>query len=88
MNIRFKIILRRTGRISAIALVILAGFIFSANSVQSSAEYTEGESPMQKILNSPQWDGKRFKQIIPMVNPSFTQMIRDHDIAQGTCKRE
>jgi len=77
MNIRFKIILRRTGRISAIALVILAGFIFSANSVQSSAEYTEGESPMQKILNSPQWDGKRFKQIIPMVNPSFTQMIRD-----------
>lgn len=32
---------------------------------------------MEKIMRSPQFDGKRFKQIIPMASISFTEMMRD-----------
>lgn len=76
MNIRLNKALRKTGRVSMIVMVIMAGFVFSANSVQSSAEYKEGESPMEKIKRSPQFDGKRFKELVPMKNPSVSGMLK------------
>lgn len=77
MNIHLNKTLKKTGKILLVLLVILSGLTFSANSVQSSAQYKEGESPMEKIIRSPQFDGKRFIQRVPMKTPSFSEMFKE-----------
>lgn len=77
MNIRVNSTLRGTGLIVALLVLLVAGSTVTVNSVYSAAEYKEGDAPLSKILNSPQYDGKRFKQIIPMKDPSLMNMMKD-----------
>jgi len=72
MNIRLKYILKKMGTISISLLVILLGSIFTINSVLSAAQYDQGEHPLNKIQNSPQYKSGKFSNPLPWDDkPSF-----------------
>ena len=72
MNIRLNKKLGRPGKISIVILLILAGSLFTINSVLSAAEYSTGENPLTKINASPQYQNGKFINPRPWNDkPSF-----------------
>ena len=75
MNIRLNKSILKPGRLILVLLLILAGSIFTINSVLSAAEYDTGADPLKKINSSPQFVDGKFTNPIPWnETPSFSTL--------------
>jgi L-ascorbate metabolism protein UlaG (beta-lactamase superfamily) len=72
MNIRLNKSINRPGKIIITVLLILTGSIFTINTVLSAAQYDQGDNPLNKIQNSPQFkNGKFTNPRVLEMNPGF-----------------
>jgi len=77
MNIRLNIKLKRPGKIIIALMLILAGSIFTINTVLSAAQYKSGDNPLNKIQASPQYkDGKFTNPKQLNMSPSFGMITK------------
>lgn len=72
MNIRLNNIIKRPGKIVLSLIILLTGSALTINTVLSAPQYEQGDTPLNKIHNSPQYkDGKFRNPKPPTMNPSF-----------------
>lgn len=75
MNIRLNKSILRPGKIIIALILILAGSVFTINTVLSAAQYDPGENPLNKIQDSPQYKEGRFTNPRALeMSPSFSML--------------
>lgn len=72
MNIRLYNKRWRLGRIALVLILLLAGSIFTINTMLIAAEYENGAAPLKKMQSSPQFKDGKFTNPLPWEDkPSF-----------------